>query len=262
MNCSVCLLVSADFRLAPAALLFGFDWRLFQRVYPYIGAAGKSYPCLEIFFLRPLAAHRIAGRGSAHGSMLKLFISSQSHFILTDAAVITQTTNWIKSVVIGCNFCPFAAKAVLKESIRYVVLREATLETALETMMEELRFLDRTEAIETTLLIFPGAFADFEAYLDLVELAENLASDQDYDGIYQIASFHPTYCFAGSDEKDPANYTNRSIYPMLHLLREDSITNALENFPDPEGIPARNIAFAQRKGLQNMQLLRAACLEI
>jgi hypothetical protein len=123
-----------------------------------------------------------------------------------------------------------------------------------------MQFLDQSDDIETTLIIFPDSFAGFEDYLDLVELAEELASDQDYDGIYQVASFHPDYCFADAPQDDPANYTNRSIYPMLHLLREESLTKALENFPDPEGIPDRNIDFAREKGLKYMQLLRAACL--
>jgi uncharacterized protein len=181
---------------------------------------------------------------------------------LTDSSIIAQTTQWINSVVIGCNFCPFAAKAVLRKSIRYVVLPEVTLESSLEAVMEELRYLDRAEDIETTLIIFPNHFADFEEYLDLAELAEDLSVEQDYEGVYQIASFHPDYCFAEAEANDPANYTNRSPYPMLHLLREDSITKALDHFIDPEGIPERNIAFAQEKGLKYMQMLRAACLEV
>lgn len=150
---------------------------------------------------------------------------------------------------------------MLRKSIRYVVLPEATLENTLALVLEELQYLDRMEDIETTLLILPNRFADFEDYLDLVGLAEDLSIDQEYEGIYQIASFHPDYCFAGSDNNDPANYTNRSPYPMLHLLREDSITKAIEHYPDPEGIPARNIAYSKEKGLQYMRLLRAACLE-
>ncbi len=181
---------------------------------------------------------------------------------LTDATIIAQTSQWINSVVIGCNFCPFAAKAMLRKSIRFVVLPEATLEGALETFMEELRYLDSMEDIETTLVIFPGNFSDFEEYLDLVELAEDLSAEQGYEGVYQVASFHPKYCFAGADDDDPANYTNRSPYPMLHLLREDSITRAVEHFKDPEGIPERNMAFAREKGLRYMQMLRTACLEI
>ncbi|MEY3238607.1 MAG: hypothetical protein RIR11_45 [Bacteroidota bacterium] len=174
--------------------------------------------------------------------------------------VINQTTNWIKSVVIGCNFCPFAAKAMLRNTIRYVVVEDTDYDASLEVFLEELRLLDRSEEIETTLLIFPNHYADFEEYLDLVALAENLASDEDYDGVYQVASFHPNYVFEGAKSDDPANYTNRSIYPMLHILREESITLALQNFPDPEGIPERNIDFAHRKGLKQMELLRLACM--
>ncbi|MCC6280937.1 MAG: DUF1415 domain-containing protein [Saprospiraceae bacterium] len=181
---------------------------------------------------------------------------------LNSSTIIAQTTQWINSVVIGCNFCPFAARAMLRKSIRYVVLPEATMESALEAFAGELRHLDRMEEVETTLVIFPGHFADFEDYLDLVEMAEDLSAEQGYDGVYQVASFHPEYCFAGTKDDDPTNYTNRSPYPMLHLLREASITKVLEHYADPEGIPERNMAFAREKGLQHMQLLRAACLEI
>jgi uncharacterized protein len=94
----------------------------------------------------------------------------------------------------------------------------------------------------------------------LVELAEDLNAEEDYEGIYQIASFHPEYCFAGAETEDAANYTNRSVYPMLHILREDSITKALEFFQDAAGIPDRNIAFAHEKGVKYMAALRAACM--
>ncbi len=175
--------------------------------------------------------------------------------------IILHTENWIKSVVVACNFCPFAAKELLRKSIRYVVMPAFSAEESLEKLSEELQFLDNQADIETTFLIFPEGFANFEAYLDLVEWAEELVEDLDYEGIYQIASFHPEYCFEGAAENDPANYTNRSPYPMLHILREDSITSALEHFPDAEGIPQRNIDFAQSKGLKYMQLLRAACMK-
>lgn len=175
--------------------------------------------------------------------------------------IIAQTTNWIKNVVIACNFCPFAAKAVLRKQIRYVVLSDTNVEESLEKLMEELAFLDRTEEIETTFIIFANNFTDFEDYLDLVELAEELAEEHDYEGIYQIASFHPDYCFADADVDDAANFTNRSIYPMLHLLREESITNVLEIYPNADDIPQRNIDFAHEKGFKYMQMLRAACMD-
>lgn len=174
--------------------------------------------------------------------------------------VIAQTQKWIKSVVVGCNFCPFAAKALLRETIRYVVISDTNTEESLEKLVEELDFLDKNEDIETTFIIFANDFTDFDDYLDLVELADELAFEQGYEGVYQIASFHPDYCFEDADEEDAANYTNRSIYPMLHLLREDSITKVLEHYPDADDIPQRNIDFAHEKGLQYMRFLRSACM--
>ncbi|MEO5906697.1 MAG: DUF1415 domain-containing protein [Saprospiraceae bacterium] len=178
----------------------------------------------------------------------------------TEISVIEQTIAWIKSVVIGCNFCPFAAKAMLKNSIRYVVLPEGNMEKALEELGKELSFLNVSDEIETTLIIFPHHLADLASYLELVELAEGLISSLGYDGVYQVASFHPDYLFEGSDNDDPANYTNRSVYPMLHILREDSVTKVVDHFADIEEIPQRNIEFAREKGLRYMQLLRATCI--
>jgi hypothetical protein len=180
---------------------------------------------------------------------------------LPTSKVTTQTIEWIKSVVIGCNFCPFAAKAMMQRSIRYVVLEDATQEKTLENFLDELHLLDQTAEVETTLIILPNHYADFESYLEIVARAEKVLSKHDYDGIYQVASFHPDYCFAGAADDDPANYTNRSIYPMLHIIREDSITEALKHFVDPEGIPQRNVDYARERGLAYMQMLRGACME-
>src|SRR5687768_2869041 len=106
-----------------------------------------------------------------------------------DETIISQTTAWIKSVVIDCNFCPFAAKAMLRKSVRYVVQRNATVENTLETFFAELKHLDASEEIETTLIILPEGFGNFRKYLDLVGKAEKINSDHGYDGVYQIASF-------------------------------------------------------------------------
>lgn len=174
--------------------------------------------------------------------------------------IISQTEQWIKTVVIGCNFCPFAARVVQLKRIHYAVSDATDLKTCLEVFFQEITFMDEVEEMETAFVIFPHAFANFSDYLQLVSLAEDLLSEYDYDGIYQVASFHPDYCFAGEATEDPANFTNRSPFPMLHILREDSLTQALENYPDPEGIPQRNIDFAREKGLTYLQLLRASCL--
>lgn len=174
--------------------------------------------------------------------------------------VIVQTQNWIKNVVIDCNFCPFASKPFKQKTIRYHVELDFEVKNILTLLKDEFDFLNQQQDIETSFIIFPNHFTDFQEYLSLVQDAEKALTKLNYDGIYQIASFHPDYLFADAEEDDAANYTNRSIYPMLHLLREDSITKALNLFKEPESIPERNIQFAREKGLKYMQVLRATCL--
>jgi uncharacterized protein len=169
--------------------------------------------------------------------------------------VITRTKNWVSNVVVGCNFCPFAAKEVKKGSIHYIVLENATLKTTLEAAMLAMIQLDNDDTIETSLLILPGSFLLFDDYLQMLGLAESLLEKEDYEGIYQMASFHPQYLFAGSTNEDPSNYTNRSPYPMLHFLRESSITKAVDSYPGIDDVPQRNIAFTKEKGLLYMQQL-------
>jgi hypothetical protein len=178
---------------------------------------------------------------------------------LSHSTIITETQNWIRSVVIGCNFCPFAAKAMLRNTIRYTVMQNCTTEEALDGLTEEFRFLSENDTIETSFLIFEHSFANFDNYLDIVHLAESVAASKSWKGIFQVAGFHPEYCFDGEDADDPANSTNRSMYPMFHILRERSITAAVEHFPNPDTIPERNIEYAQSKGLKYMELLRSSC---
>jgi hypothetical protein len=180
---------------------------------------------------------------------------------MTDDSIISQTISWINKVVIGCNFCPFAAKAMLQKSIRFTVLHEPTEEIVLTTLAFELQFLNDNPDTETTLIILPEHFEIFDSYLDLVDLSEELLLSLGYEGVYQLATFHPEYLFAESYEEDPANYTNRSIYPMLHILREASISKAIDNYPDAGGIPQRNVDFANRKGLIFMKMLWETCLK-
>jgi hypothetical protein len=176
------------------------------------------------------------------------------------ATIIEQTKRWITNVVTGCNFCPFAAREVKRNSIHYQVETAIDLNVCLEAFLNECIRLDSDETIQTTLLIFPKAFQTFDAYLDLLALAERAIKKKGYEGIYQVASFHPLYRFADSQDNDAANYTNRSIYPMLHLLREEKIEQALRHYHDPEKIPERNIQFAREKGLTYMKMLRDSCL--
>lgn len=169
--------------------------------------------------------------------------------------VIANTKKWISDVVVGCNFCPFAAKEVKKDTIHYAVLQEATKKTVLESVMQMIYQLDDNNSIETSFLIIPDSFLLFNDYLDLLSLVERLMEKENYEGIYQVASFHPAYLFAGSTPTDPSNYTNRSPYPMFHFLREDSVSKAISSYPDIDKVPERNIAFTTEKGLLYMKQL-------
>lgn len=172
---------------------------------------------------------------------------------------IVQTKKWIKDVVIGCNFCPFAARVFNQRTVHYRVEESTSVQTCLQSFMEEVRRLDSDAETETGFLILTNACTLFDDYLDLVAQAEDLLKREGYDGIYQLASFHPQYRFAGSGDADAANFTNRSVYPMLHLLRESGISKALKQYKNPEDIPGRNIHFAREKGIVYMKMLRDAC---
>ena len=193
-------------------------------------------------------------------SLIRFKLTKENITVNNDSIEITNTANWIKNVVVGCNFCPFAAKALAKKTVRYVVKENTDFKSALTALAEEFEFLNSNLNFETTFIIFSDGFTDFLQYLDLVDKGERLLLKENYEGIYQLASFHPQYLFAGSNENDPANYTNRSPYAMLHILREDSITKALENFDDPNSIPEKNIDFAKTKGIAYMKMLSASCI--
>ena len=192
--------------------------------------------------------------------LIRYKLTKENITVNNDYIKITNTANWIKQVVIGCNFCPFAAKALAKKTVRYVVKENTDFKSALTALAEEFEFLNSNLNIETTFIIFSDGFKDFSQYLDLVDKGERLLLKENYEGVYQLASFHPQYLFSGSNENDAENYTNRSPYPMLHLLREDSITKALENFDDPDSIPEKNIDFAKTKGIEYMKMLAASCI--
>jgi hypothetical protein len=174
---------------------------------------------------------------------------------------INQTKKWITDIVIGCNFCPFAAKEMKMGTIHYQTEESTKMKECLHSFLQECIRLDNNENIETSLLIFTKAFTRFDKYLNVVLHAENLLKKKGYEGVYQVASFHPLYCFSHSTPDDAANFTNRSPYPMLHILREDRIEQALENYPNPEKIPENNIEFARKKGYAYMKMLKDSCLK-
>lgn len=178
---------------------------------------------------------------------------------MTMTPEMTITRQWIKNVIVKYNFCPFARKELEHDSIRYRVIDSASFDAVQAATREECRHLDDHPDTATTLLLLTHGFDDFSVYLDLVETIQRRVIDPQYEGEYQLASFHPDYCFADSDETDAANYTNRAPYPTLHLIREDSISAALENYPDAEQIPQKNITLTRRKGKIKMAELLADC---
>ncbi|WP_426106480.1 DUF1415 domain-containing protein [Massilia sp. TSP1-1-2] len=167
-----------------------------------------------------------------------------------DDQIIAATRNWLEKAVIGLNLCPFAKAVHVKQQVRYVVSNATTPEALLETLMDELQRLSDTapEVTDTTLLIHPFVLNDFLDYNEFLDVADAAVEDMQVDGELQVASFHPDYQFADSDVNDIGNYSNRSPYPILHLLREESISRAVEAFPEAEDIFDKNIETLQKLG--------------
>ena len=179
-----------------------------------------------------------------------------------DQHIIAQTKEWVNSVIVAHNYCPFAKREVDKGRVKYQVVHETEFNSLLDAVLQECVWLDQHDDTETTLVIFPSNLNNFNLFLDCLALTEDLLVSQGYEGIYQVASFHPDYCFQGADINDPANYTNRSPHPMFHLIRESSVQLAIENHPDPESIPERNVEYAREQGLDNMKASLEKCIHI
>lgn len=176
--------------------------------------------------------------------------------------VITATQNWVKTFVINMNLCPFAKREVVKNRVRYFVSEAVTTQQLLAEIQTELKLLESDPNIETTLVIHPFVLQDFYDYNDFLYVTDNLLIDMSLEGDYQIASFHPDYQFEGVDPADVENYTNRSPYPMLHLIREESLERAIANYPNPDDIPQRNINLMNDLGLDKVKALLKSCTDI
>jgi len=167
-----------------------------------------------------------------------------------DEEVVAATRAWLERAVIGLNLCPFAKAVHVKNQIRYAVSAAQTSEDLLADLVTELRTLQAADPseIDTTLLVHPRVLNDFLDYNDFLELAEAAVAGEGLEGDIQVASFHPQYQFAGTQPQDIENCSNRSPYPMLHLLREASIERAVAVFPDAGQIFERNIETLRRLG--------------
>jgi hypothetical protein len=174
------------------------------------------------------------------------------------ALAIAETRAWVRRAVIGLNLCPFARAVDVKDQIRYVFSDATDAETLLATLVVELQRLADTdpEVVDTTMVIHPRVFADFEDFNDFLELADAAVEDLDLDGVLQVASFHPQFQFADTEPDDVTNATNRSPYPTLHLLREESVDRAVAAFPEAEAIFERNMATLEKLGPQGWAAVR------
>ncbi|MCA1779322.1 MAG: DUF1415 domain-containing protein [Xanthomonadaceae bacterium] len=172
-------------------------------------------------------------------------------------AVIEATRRWLEKAVIGLNLCPFAGQPWHQGRVRLRVSEATRPQQLVQDLADQLLALHKADPAdcETTLLIHPKLLGDFLEYNDFLDVADGVLEELALDGTIQIASFHPDYQFAGSAADDPANCTNRSPYPMLHLLREASIEAATAKLPSSEAIYERNIKTMQALGLKAWERL-------
>jgi hypothetical protein len=173
------------------------------------------------------------------------------------AEIVAATQVWLERAVIGLNLCPFAKAVHVKKQIRYAVTAAQTADELLAELEHELQLLAGTDPklLDTTLLIHPQAMVDFLDFHFFLAEADALIRNLGFDGVFQIASLHPQYEFAGSEPDEIENFTNRSPYPTLHLLRETSIDRAVASFPDAADIFEKNIETLNRLGHEGWRQL-------
>lgn len=179
---------------------------------------------------------------------------------LSDDTVLADTRRWIEKAVIGLNLCPFARAVYVKNQVRIVVSRARHLDAFLDELDRELDLLQSTpaEEIDTTLLVHPTLFPDFEVFNDFMNVVDDVVAEHDLEGVIQVANFHPDFRFEGEPEGDMSHFTNRAPYPTLHLLREDSVERAVESAGgDAEAIVERNIATLRQLGSEGWKALLA-----
>lgn len=160
------------------------------------------------------------------------------------------TLAWVEAMVVGLNLCPFAAPEVRNNAIRYAVSHSDRMEDAIQDFLTELDKIQNAEeeSLSTTLLSFTQIAADFEEFLDLLDICQQSLEQSGLDGVFQLASFHPCYCFSGVDGDDITNWTNRAPFPTIHLIREGQMSRVLTHYKNPDEIPERNMALMESLG--------------
>ena len=179
---------------------------------------------------------------------------------MSDNLIINSVRLWIDSFVVGLNLCPFAKRELVHDKVRFVTTNVNSEDRLLGVLQAELELLNSNNTIETTLLIHPEVLRDFYDYNEFLNLADRLLKEMQFEGIYQVASFHPNYQFANTSPEDVENYTNRSPYPMLHILREDSLEKAIANYPEIDLIPEKNIELMESMGQDELNNIMQACI--
>ena len=179
------------------------------------------------------------------------------------ADIVAHTQCWLETVVIQNTLCPFANSPYQDGRVRFIVTDSSRPEYLLEDLLHELKHLQAmpVNELETTLLIHPGVLEDFYDYNDFLDIADELLVQEGFDGVFQIASFHPDYQFAETTEDDAENYTNRSPWPMLHILREASLEAVIASHPDVAMIPEQNIKQMDAIGTDTLQASLEACFK-
>jgi hypothetical protein len=164
--------------------------------------------------------------------------------------IVSDVESWLETAVIGLNLCPFARAVHVKKQVRYAVTEATEPDQLVAALTQELTYLHECdpELTDTTLLIHPWVLQDFSDYNEFLDIADVILAGLGMEGEIQIASFHPDYQFSGTQRDDVSNYTNRAPYPILHLLREDSISRAVASVPDTDAIYKRNIATLKALG--------------
>lgn len=174
---------------------------------------------------------------------------------------IAAVRRWIERVVVALDLCPFARRELERGSVRYVACDAVDEASLLQRLREELEFLSQDGSVETSFLIHPLALSDFYDFNEFLGECERLLAALDLDGVFQIASFHPQYQFAGTGPDDAENYSNRSPYPMLHILREESVERAIAAYPDIEDVPRRNVTTLTQMGAPALRRIWMSCLD-
>jgi hypothetical protein len=171
--------------------------------------------------------------------------------------VIAATRDWLEKAVIGLNLCPFAKAVYVKEQVRYVVSEATHLDGYLEDIDREIEFLAAADPqqVDTTLIMHASLLGDFLDFNDVLDLVDDAVTEHGHEGVLQVAAFHPLWQFADTEPDDIGNFTNRAPFPTIHLLREASVTRAVDAFPEAESIYERNIDTLEKLGLDGWRAL-------